>query len=53
MEEIEGILKKNGFRIKAWIKSGEEKPGTKNNVMQSKVRVLMGAEVHSVLKMCL
>ena len=47
MEEMEGILQKNGFKIKAWIKSGEEKPGAKNNVMQSKVRVLMGAEVQS------
>ena len=43
-------------RLRGWIKSGEEKPEAKSNEMQSKARLLSGAEeqtdeVESVLGM--
>ena len=56
MKEIDKVLLANGFKIKGWIKSGEERPEAKSNLMQSKVRLLSGAEeqteeVESVLGM--
>ena len=57
MKEMDTILESNGFRIKEWIKTGEERREPKKNEVQTKVRVLAGVEegmvggVESVLGM--
>ena len=45
--EIDEILENNGFRIKEWIKTGDERKEQENNETQSKVRLLAGMEEQS------